>query len=97
MHKDELIQLHTLMVQIRRYFENNGTCQSFEEYDSLSISPMHLHRSKAEHKHAIFVLGNNIASIVTDEGDKSVIGRISTRRMQEFINRSSKEISQKSH
>ncbi|ETA67994.1 MAG: hypothetical protein PWQ51_534 [Methanolobus sp.] len=78
MHKDELIQLHTLMAQIRRHFEHMGVDNSFTEYDSLSISPLHVHRSKAEHKHAIFVLGNDIAAALSQD-DTSGIGRTSER------------------
>ena len=78
MHKDELIQLHTLMAQIRRHFEHLGMDTSFTEYDSLSISPLHVHRSKAEHKHAIFVLGNDIASALSPD-EISGVGRTSER------------------
>ncbi|WP_094227565.1 UPF0058 family protein [Methanolobus psychrotolerans] len=87
MHKDELIQLHTLMAQIKRHFEHIGIDTSLNEYDSLSISPLHVHRSKAEHKHAIFVLGNDIASALSSD-DVSGIGRTSAR-MQELAVRAS--------
>lgn len=87
MHKDELIQLHTLMAQIRKHFEQMGVDGSFGDYDSLSISPLHIHRSKAEHKHAIFVLGTDIASALSQD-DISGIGRTSAR-MQELAIRSS--------
>ncbi|WP_292466679.1 UPF0058 family protein [Methanolobus sp.] len=87
MHKDELIQLHTLMAQIRKHFEHTGVNNSFGEYDSLSISPLHVHRSKAEHKHAIFVLGNDIASSLSQD-EISGIGRTSVR-MHELAIRAS--------
>lgn len=82
MHKDELIQLHTLMAQIRKHFEHMGVSLSYGDYDSLSISPLHVHRSKAEHKHAIFVLGNDIASALSHD-DVSGVARTSSR-MQEL-------------
>ncbi len=87
MHKDELIQLHTLMAQIKRHFEHMGINESFDGYDSLSISPLHVHRSKAEHKHAIFVLGNDIAASLSQD-DISGIGRTS-ERMHELAIRAS--------
>lgn len=87
MHKDELIQLHTLMAQIKRHFEHMGINDSFDGYDSLSISPLHVHRSKAEHKHAIFVLGNDIAASLSQD-DISGIGRTS-ERMHELALRAS--------
>ncbi len=90
MHKDELIQLHTLMAQIRKHFEHMGMNKSFNEYDSLSISPLHVHRSKAEHKHAIFVLGNDIAAALSDD-EVSGMGRTS-ERMQELAVRASERL-----
>ncbi len=87
MHKDELIQLHTLMAQIKRHFESTGMSNSFNGYNSLSISPLHVHRSKAEHKHAIFVLGNDIAASLSQD-DISGIGRTS-ERMHELALRAS--------
>ena len=86
MQKDELIQLHTLLAQIKKYLEAQDIDFDFTEYQSLAISPVHIHRSKAEHKHAIFVLGNHLASIISEEG-LSGIGRTSVR-MQEFAERS---------
>ncbi|APH38710.1 MULTISPECIES: UPF0058 family protein [Methanohalophilus] len=91
MHKDELIQLHTLMAQIKRYLEDQGVEHDFEDYNSLSISPVHIHRSKAEHKHAIFILGNHLASIISED-EISSVSRTSIR-MQEFAERSGHGVS----
>ncbi|ADE37448.1 UPF0058 family protein [Methanohalophilus mahii] len=91
MHKDELIQLHTLMAQIKRYLEDQGVEHDFEDYNSLSISPVHIHRSKAEHKHAIFILGNHLASIISED-EISSVSRTSIR-MQEFAERSGNGVS----
>lgn len=85
MHKEELIHLHTLLVQVKRFLENTGHCNNFQRYQSLHISPVHIHRSKAEHKKAIFVLGNELASIISDDG-LSGPGRVSAR-MQELADR----------
>ncbi len=57
----------------------------FSDYNSLHISPLHIHRSKAEHKHAIFVLGTKLATLMSD-GDSSGTSRISIR-MQELAER----------
>jgi hypothetical protein len=87
MHKDELIQLHTLMAQIKKHVEGLGAEYNFQGYNSLSISPLHIHRSKAEHKHAIFVLGNDLASVLSAD-DLSGFERTSMR-MQELASRAS--------
>ncbi len=89
MHKEELIQLHTLMVQMKRFFEDNGHGE-FSHYQSLKISPIHVHRSKAEHKHAIFILGKEIASIMA-YGEFSGPGRTQIR-MQELASRAVDEM-----
>ncbi|MDF1557983.1 MAG: UPF0058 family protein [ANME-2 cluster archaeon] len=78
MHKEELIQLHTLMAQMKKFFEKSGDSASFNIYENLGISPVHVHRSKAEHKHAIFVLGSEIAKIISED-DFSGVGRTSIR------------------
>lgn len=90
MHKEELIQLHTLMAQLKMFFEQNGSFGSFDIYEDLGISPVHVHRSKAEHKHAIFILGSQIANIISDD-EFSSIGRTSTR-MNELAERSMTEV-----
>lgn len=85
MHKDELIQLHTLMAQMKNYLEEKGFTNEFSAYNSLAISPVHVHRSKAEHKLAIFVLGNSLASVMSKD-EFSGFGRTS-ERMKELATR----------
>ena len=63
MQKDELIQMHTLLCQIKNHLQQTGVAGdgSFVEYEGLGISPVHVHRSKGEHKRAIFMLGTELA------------------------------------
>ena len=63
MQKDELIQMHTLLCQIKNHLQTIGVAygEAFEEYEKLGISPVHVHRSKGEHKRAIFLLGKELA------------------------------------
>jgi hypothetical protein len=77
------------MVQMKKFFEENGKGE-FSQYHSLQISPIHVHRSKAEHKHAIFVLGKEIASVMAHD-EFSGAGRTSVR-MQELAIRSMDEL-----
>lgn len=77
------------MVQMKRFFEDNGRGE-FSQYQSLQISPIHVHRSKAEHKHAIFVLGKEIATIMARD-EFSGAGRTSVR-MQELAYRTVEEM-----
>jgi hypothetical protein len=72
LQKDELIQMHTLLCQIKNHLQSTGVAggDSFGEYESLGISPVHVHRSKGEHKRAIFLLGKELAHFAS-HGDLS--------------------------
>ena len=78
MHKEELIQLHELMSEVREYFEETEGEDVFGEYEELGVGPVDIHQSKSEHKHAIFVLGREMAESMADD-DFSDRGRISER------------------
>ncbi|PKK85212.1 MAG: metal-binding protein [Thermoplasmata archaeon HGW-Thermoplasmata-1] len=81
MHKDELIQLHTLLVQLKGFLEQTGEADGhFSDYDDLSISPHHIHKSKKEHKQAVFVLCQSIADTMGEiTGDGNRFEKISRR------------------
>ncbi|MFC6962329.1 UPF0058 family protein [Halocatena marina] len=84
MHKDELLELHKQMVMIMNYFrEQEGINRNlFDPYDQLDVSPDDVHKSKSEHKHAVFVLGNALATAMSED-EFSNAGRIG-KRMQEL-------------
>ena len=84
MHKDELLELHEQLVLIKDYFQarEDAGSDAFAEYDSLEVEPSHVHKSKSEHKHAVFVLGNALADAMSDD-EFSNAGRIS-KRMEEL-------------
>ncbi|WP_255149895.1 UPF0058 family protein [Halorarius halobius] len=84
MHKDELLELHEHMVQITETFrgmeEVDGSV--FDPYDELDVTPDDVHKSKSEHKHAVFVLGNALATVMSED-EFSDAGRIG-KRMEEL-------------
>jgi hypothetical protein len=84
MHKDELLELHDQMVSIMNYFRGVESVSGslFEPYDELDVTPDDVHKSKSEHKHAVFVLGNALATAMSED-EFSDAGRIS-KRMQEL-------------
>jgi len=84
MHKDELLELHEQMVTIMEQFSAREEVDEslFEPYHELSVDPSHVHKSKSEHKHAVFVLGNALASAMSDD-EFSNAGRLS-KRMEEL-------------
>ena len=63
MKKEELIHLHMLLAQLKKYCVETGLDCDFSKYNDLGISPFQVHRSKEEHKQAIFVLGTELASM----------------------------------
>ncbi|MFC4359911.1 UPF0058 family protein [Halobium salinum] len=84
MHKDELLELHEQMVVIMEHFRSREEVDSalFEPYEQLAVDPSHVHKSKSEHKHAVFVLGNALATAMSDD-EFSNAGRVG-KRMQEL-------------
>ncbi|ADG13446.1 UPF0058 family protein [Methanocaldococcus infernus] len=68
MNKDELIQLHQLLIYIRKYIQKkyNVSDEKFEEYDNLHIYPHHIHKTKIEHIYAIFILSSIISRILSE-------------------------------
>ncbi|HJJ47896.1 MAG TPA: UPF0058 family protein [Methanocorpusculum sp.] len=63
MQKEELIHLHMLMVQVKKYYESvSGSKVNTEEYDAMSISPIHIHKNKNLHRVALLTLGNEIVA-----------------------------------
>ncbi len=97
MQKDELIQLHTFLYQIRaqlvQIYENNG-CES-TYYEKLDITPYQIHKSKREHKLAVFTLSKDIAGILSnnngDMGLEKVAGRLDLMALR-FMTEKEKEL-----
>ncbi|MFB6188481.1 MAG: UPF0058 family protein, partial [Halapricum sp.] len=84
MHKDELLELHAHMVTIMEYFREQDEIDSslFDPYGELDVTPADVHKSKSEHKHAVFVLGNALANAMSED-EFSDAGRVG-KRMKEL-------------
>lgn len=78
------------MFSIKENLELENPDASFEQYEALKIHPNQVHKSKMEHKHAIFVLGEEIAEAMKDV-EPSASKRIAAR-MSELARRTEKEI-----
>ena len=83
MQKDELIQLHSFLFQVRNHLEqtykHNGL--EFMEYEHLEITPYQVHKSKREHTLAVFTLSKGIASVLS-HNDGTRFEKISGRLEQ---------------
>jgi hypothetical protein len=84
MHKDELLELHEQMVTIKDHFASQDHVDEglFDPYEQLAVDPSHVHKSKSEHKHAVFVLGNALAAAMSED-EFSNAGRVG-KRMKEL-------------
>jgi hypothetical protein len=61
--KEELLHLHMLMIHVKKYIENITNQEiSAKSYQSLDISPVHIHKNKKCHKEAILALGDEIVT-----------------------------------
>lgn len=69
MQKDELIQLHTFLLQLKTHLEdmveNNGGGEFFQ-YEKLDVTPYQVYKSKREHKLAVFTLSKGIAELLSN-------------------------------
>jgi hypothetical protein len=61
--KEELLHLHMLMIHIKKYYETITNDElPTKRYNSLEISPVHIHKNKKCHKDAILALGDEIVT-----------------------------------
>ncbi|MGF7118437.1 UPF0058 family protein [Methanobacterium oryzae] len=92
MYKDELIQLHQFLVYVLKYLEDGYEVKDeCEEYFHLNISPHHIHRTKAEHKYAIFVLSSSISEVLARKNDGAAPTNV-VNGLSELAKRSKKEL-----
>jgi hypothetical protein len=69
MQKDELIQLHTFLLQLKTHLEDiikNDGFNEFLPYEKLDITPYQVYKSKREHKLAVFTLSRGIADLLSN-------------------------------
>ena len=101
MYKDEMIQLHQFLVYILKakpksalllmLAENDQIKNDCSEYISLKISPHHIHKTKAEHKHAIFVLCKIIAQVINEKDENSIPDNV-CNSLTDLVERSQNDI-----
>lgn len=71
MKKQELIHLHGLLAEVQHHYEKQtGDTVDREQYDSLGVRPTSIHRSKTDHKEAVFALAHGINSTMSEETER---------------------------
>ena len=84
MQKDELIQMHTFLIQLKTHLEDiveSSGGPEFKFYTSLDVTPYQVYKSKREHKLAVFALSKGIADLLSNN-DCSGLEKISNRLEQ---------------
>lgn len=70
MKKQELIHLHGLLAEVSNHYEAQNDDQvDLTDYDSLGIRPTSIHKSKTDHKAAVFALADGITSTMSTEDE----------------------------
>ena len=69
MRKDEIIQLHMFLLQLRTQLDNmaeKDNSQVFLSYDEMNLFPQQVHRTKDEHELAVFELSKGIVGLLQE-------------------------------
>ena len=73
MKKQELIHLHGLLAQVQNHYEaESGSQVEHDEYAELGVKPTSIHKSKTDHKAAVFAIAKGITSEMTTEEKEPV-------------------------
>jgi len=74
MKKQELIHLHGLLAEVHGHYEKaTGTELEHDEYEALGVRPTSIHKSKTDHKAAVFALADGLTSeMETEKAERTV-------------------------
>ncbi|WP_255193139.1 UPF0058 family protein [Natronobeatus ordinarius] len=73
MKKQELIHLHGLLAEVSNQCAEWEDCQiDLEEYESLGIRPTSIHKSKTDHKAAVFALAGGVTQFMHESETEAV-------------------------
>lgn len=71
MRKQELIHLHGLLAQVQNHYEGDtGADVDQTEYAALGVKPTSIHRSKTDHKDAVFALADGLTADMVEQSDE---------------------------
>jgi len=70
MKKQELIHLHGLLAEVSNFYESiEDDDVSLDEYADLGVRPTSIHKSKTDHKAAVFALATGITRSMNGESE----------------------------
>jgi len=74
MKKQELIHLHGLLAEVSSQCAEWDDCQvDLENYETLGIRPTSIHKSKTDHKAAVFALASGITANMAETEPETVV------------------------
>ena len=74
MKKQELIHLHGLLAEVSNQCAEWDDCQlDLEQYETEGIRPTSIHKSKTDHKAAVFSLAGGITKHMTETSEEAAI------------------------
>lgn len=83
MHKEELVFLHLTLFHVKRFLEEVGLTNGyFREYEDLGVQPVHIHKSKNDHKKAIFLLCKGLNELLSERDHSDLLAN---PRLKEVI------------
>ncbi len=67
MKKQELIHLHGLLAEVGNYYERvSARDLDLDEYEAKGVRPTSIHKSKTDHKAAVFALAKGITGTMDE-------------------------------
>jgi hypothetical protein len=73
MKKQELIHLHGLLAEVCNHYEQVANCDvEHQKYTELGVRPTSIHKSKTDHKAAVFALADGITEEMRSEAEQPV-------------------------
>ena len=73
MKKQELIHLHGLLAQVQNHYEKEtGETVEHTRYTELGVQPTSIHKSKTDHKDAVFALAKGITGELAESEPERV-------------------------
>ncbi|PSP78469.1 metal-binding protein [Halobacteriales archaeon QS_1_68_20] len=74
MKKQELIHLHGLLAEVSNHFEHRHDREiDLEKYESQGVRPTSIHKSKTDHKDAVFALAEGITTAMADRAESETV------------------------
>ena len=65
--KQELVNVHRALAQVRKHFEEEvGVQMDTDEYDDLDVAPVGIHYTSEEHEKAVGVLSREIVECLEE-------------------------------